>query len=266
MRSGIIEQLPKVLPKDKMVMIIGHDNIPSESLKRLISDLNREEKWIEAEFKSTISGITITSKFAVVLTMFGVNKGSLVRIRNSAKDICCPHQALTASEVKNILLVLSDVRSKVKLTPNNDSELFSTSNGHSDKTEINYDRVSPVEDSEVGEIAPAPATSSQNSVDISSALTILEKFNDIVGDTQVAVLLVADQLKSATAECDSLYEQLREKEREILSLKEKLTEAHKIARQCAELEDENKKLKSEVGRLKQTLDSFEAILKGVRGK
>lgn len=271
MREGILGQLPATLPKDKTVLVIGHDNVPSESLKRLISDLNRGDKWIRPEFRGTMTGVKVTSQTTVVLTMFGVNHGTIARIRKEAENekVWCPNHAFTASEVKNILNALHRIRNG--MPPSEDIEIASPNgsakNGNYAQA-VDYEETSS--EPEGQNVSPnnevASGQPAYNSAEAESALAALDKFSGIFEETQLAVLVVADQLKAAVAECDSLRTQLAEKGKKVEELNKLLANANKIAHTCGPLEDENKKLKGEIARLQKTLGSLGDLIKGAQDK
>lgn len=262
MREGILEQLPATLRKDKTVLVIGHDNVPSESLKRLISDLNRGDKWIRPEFRGTMTGVKVTSQTAVVLTMFGVNHGTIARIRKEAENekVWCPNHAFTASEVKDILSALHRIRNG--MPPSEDIEIASP-NGSAK----NGNHAQAVDHEETPAEPEGQNVSPNNEVasgEAESALAALDKFSGILEETQLAVLVVIDHLKAAVAERDNLRAQLVEKDKKIQELNTLLVNANKIAHTCGPLEDENKKLKGEIARLQKTLGSLGDLIKGAQ--
>lgn len=264
MREGIAEKLPATLPVDKDVLVIGHPEAPSQSLKSLISDLNRGHKWIRAEW-GDVSESQITSKIALILTMYRANPGTIANMRKVAKklDICCPPQALTSAEVKNILEKLGQTRDKNILAPKN-----GTQNGndgiHTTETKLTKEEnVAQIEQPAKLEttVSNEPA---QNPDDTESALAILDKFRGIVEETQLAVMLIGDQLKAAVAECGKCHTQLKEKDVQIAELNILLATANKSISEHTDLENENRELKIKLTKLQKTFDSLGSLIQSTR--
>lgn len=277
MREGIIEQLPGIIPEDKVVMVVGPESFSGLNfLKSQIQELNRNDKWIRAEFRAEVSDSQVSGKVAVLLTMYGMNHGTLANMRRAATalKICCPNQALTVSEVKEILPILNNLRngldqSSPKNGAANGNGVHSVS-GKSEAQRLDEIKTGVRQKSEDQGSTNASTTASnqpaQNPADVDAALAALDKFGGIFEETQLAIMVVADQLKATVAECDGLRIQLKEKDNKIAELSTLLSNANKIAFGCADLEDENKRLKGEVAKLQKTLSSLSDLINGAKGK
>ncbi len=287
MRDGILDQLPKSLPEENIVLVIGPASAHGQnSVKSLIEELNRSgrSQWIRYRFNGQIFESDILAKSSVILTMVGLNHGSLANTRNAAKNlqVCCPNQALTVGETKEILRALSKTRKGVTLpverngngshpapgegegqrldnlakSAEETSQVFSTALRHPvavapEATEPEVD-ATPVE-----EIADDPE-------EVVAALAAIEKFREVSDETEVAVMMVGDRLKAITAERDGLQRQLGVKDEEIVQLRSQLEASRKMADERAALTEKNKSLEAEVRKLRTTLDQFENLIKGVR--
>ncbi len=288
MREGILEQLPTTLPKDKVVMVVGPEDFHGLNyLKSQIQEMNRGEKWIKAEFRTEVSDSQVSDKVAVLLTMYAMKHGTLANMRKAATalKICCPNQALTVSEVKEILPILDNLRKGLgRPLPQNGARNENGDHPMPGKSEAQrLEEISAGARRQTEEFLLATKQNTgtqesveqetsvsclpvQNSDDVDAALSAIEKFGGIFEETQLAVLVVADQLKATAAECSDLRTQLTEKDEKIAELSTLITNANKIALGCGALEDENKKLKGEIVRLQKTLSSLGDLIKGAQSK
>lgn len=112
MRTEIFDGLPKVLPRDKIVLIVGHENIPGlKTMQSLISDLNRRDEWVKAEFRRIPKSV-VSAKVGVILFLYGTSEDCAASIRRAAggSGICIPNGSLTVGEAKLALRKLSEAR------------------------------------------------------------------------------------------------------------------------------------------------------------
>ena len=125
MRDGILDQLPKTLPKEQIVIVFGPpENHGQNALKTLINDLNRDgdAEWIRSEFRSQVDSAKVPNRTAVVLTMTGLTHGALANVRRAATNLgAClripfgndrligPHQPVTgtADSLEKVIILSS---------------------------------------------------------------------------------------------------------------------------------------------------------------
>lgn len=254
MRDGIVEQLPANLENGKLVFIMGHENETGfNHMKGLVNQLNRSDEWIRMELKSNVKEIPQNS--AIALTMVGITSGTLANIRRSAEQrgVPCIRAALTVGEVKEVLNILKERR--VKPVPQNTNG--SGTNGHEvapSAVQAPIPLIQEVEVLKVTEVAKHHHVSTLTEIDL--ALKALHSFGDRVEETQLAVLVIADQLKTVTLERDGLLERLT-------TLKQEKVEASSL---LAKSERENEVLRADRDRLQEALNGLDALIKGVRSR
>ncbi len=289
MREGILDQLPKTLTKETVVLVVGPDQYPGlNHVKALIQDLNREEKWIRDEFRTDVSDSQVSNKVGIILTLVGTKHGSLSNVRRAAKNLnaCCPNQALTIAETKDILTRLADLRKGVAppqtLPGAHNGNGSHPVPGAGEGQRLDRLRTSAQESSKefiavVTQPLPqpdSPTTAAQMTAsaetgepeELDAALTALDTFGSAFAEAQDAVLMVGDRLKAVMAERDQFQRQLATKDGEIADLRSQLGKTADLTKENGILIAKNKELQTEVQRLQQAFDNLESLIKGARKK
>jgi hypothetical protein len=285
MRDGILDQLPKALPKDKLVIVAGPPDAPGQNdLRTLINELNRGDKWIRDVFSSQTSEAQIPNKAGIVLTMVGLKHGPLTNVRRAAGTlgICCPNQALTIGETKEILRNLSQVRRSVLVLPGDhngngshplpgkgevqrldDLAKVAQQTGETFSGVLRQPTAeSETVESEAGVVPPQEIV--DDSDEVVAALAAIERFRDVSNETEVAVLMVSDRLKAVTAERDDLQRKLMATDRVIADLHGQSATIDQLIKENGALLEKNRGLEAEIRKLRTTLDQFDNLIKGVR--
>src|SRR3989338_6842958 len=265
MRPGILDQLPTSLSKDDIVFLVGKDDERGiGQLKSLVKELNREGDWIRAEWRAHVT--SVPSKATIVLTMAGLVPGTLANVRQSAEKSrgLCIQQAPAVGEAKAGLNPLAQGREK-----NNGN------NGKSSSTpaEVVFEATPPppverfeVSESQASSSDDTPTPAPQNPENVAAALDALNNFNSVVEGAQLAVLVIADEVRATTIECDRLREELRVKGEKLAETEELLRKAHFIARQNKALTEENVRLNGEVERHTSTINNLGTLIRGAQTK
>jgi hypothetical protein len=295
MRDGITDQLPRVLAKDQIVVVFGPSNYPGQNhVKQLIDQLNRPDGWIKSVFRDQISADKVSQNASVVLTMHGVNHGVLTTVRRAAEmtGVCCPNQALTPGEVKDILRLLAEVRGKTVST------LPGSHNGNENHPLPGKGEAQRLGDltksaRQTGEAftnalhsasemltASEPVASSASiptggqvelsevPSEVESAIAAIEKLQSAAEETNLALLVMSDRLKAASAERGEFEKRIALMDETIaakgIENAELRTRLETAAEEKEAFRKKNEGLESENRRLRNTLDQFEKLIKGVR--
>jgi hypothetical protein len=274
MREGILEQLPKQLPSNKVVFLVGNDNSSGVNhLKSLIDKLNRGGEWVKAEFRAQV--VDVPADTAIALTMTGISGGTKENVRRAASKCgaVCPYQALTVGETKEILQFLDEVR-KVQPTETSNNGLDHRPNTDEAERLRNMAKAAKHTTEEfTAAIQPTAVNegAAQTPETVEEALGVLDGFKNSLEGVQLAVMVVGDKLGALTSECDSLRGQLKEKEMEarakdlkILELEESLEISRKLSARTATLEEELRKVKQRNAELQATVDGFDALIRRIK--
>lgn len=274
MREGIIEQLPKRLESDDLVVIYRSENEKGQgSLKAVIDELDRRGKWIRDIVKSDVS--EVPKKASVVIITGGVSPGSFNNIRRAASKAgaCCPLQAISLPETKDILRLLSerrqpeDIPKKPESNPKLRAEIESftsnsghgTGNGHHPATSqfnpgvergknpadihvgANNDRTDPEQPAdEVGSSPdePAAVVTTSEEQEIEAALACIDSFREESFRVDSALLIISEKLKKSMARCVEL-------EVEVAQIREQLTDYETLQKAHTDLQTRTGKLQSD---------------------
>ncbi len=280
MREGILNQLPKTLPKEKVVLVVGPDDFRGlNQVKSLIETMNRGGEWIRGEFRAQVPESQVSARVGVVLTMVATNHGTLSNMRRAAKQAgaCCPNQALTIGEVKDIIGALADIRNGAAQTTAppveaNGNGLHPVLNGaaqYQHRSDTVDARLQPVALQENEVPTPTadqgdPKGESEESEELDSALTALDSFGIAFAEAQDAVLRISDRMRGVIEQRDKLQLALTAKEEEIAGLRELVDKMADLTGKNTALAAQNKELQGEVSRLQGALDNLDSLIKGAR--
>ncbi|HEU5114867.1 MAG TPA: hypothetical protein VFT82_03815 [Candidatus Paceibacterota bacterium] len=230
----ILKHLPKELAADRMVLLVGHENEAGiGGLKSHISELNRREEWIRAEFKSDVSAQRISARIGLILVMGGVTTGSIKNIRDAASKlgIPCPFMPFTIGEAKYALSVMQERRKKtgeplVKAgngTDQNGEQNGYGTNGHRLNGSQPNGSTSGIEP--VAAIPETAAIALANGSDggedeLLKAFDLLDGMTRTLQGSQDALFRVIERCKAADARCRELEEQMRNKDRDYALVQE----------------------------------------------
>jgi hypothetical protein len=306
MRNGILDQLPKTLAKEQVVLVFGPpEDHGQNALKSLINDLNRKDgvEWIRSEFRTQVEGAKVSNRTAVVLTMNGLTHGALANVRRMATNFgaCCPNQALTMGETKEILRTLAQARQSVPVneaTKWNGNENHPTSNKSAAQRSDDLARIGQQARAAFSETLRQVTAESVQSDDKSvlatarewstvlettdsamgtshvetedpdalHALAAIKKFRDVSDEAELAMMVVGDRLKEMAASREELLKQLSDKDDEIAKLRKELEAARTFVDESISLAKKNSDLEADIRNLRTTLDQFENIIKRARQK
>jgi len=289
MREGIIDQLPRALAKDQVIAVFGpSDDHGLNEVKGLIDRLNRPDEWIKGTFRDRVSEDKVSQKAAIVLTMKGLNHGVLTTIRSAAElaGVYCPNQALTPGEVKEILRLLADVRGKGVsiLTGSHNGNGNHPAPGKSEAQRLDDLTKSAKQTGEAftsvlqnlpemptpSEPAPPAVPVAEVPSEVQSAIAAIEKLQAATEETHLALLVIGDGLKAGSAERIEFEKRLAERDEAVVAKEAEITDLrNQLATVTEEKESFRKKndgLTFEINRLRNTLDQFENMIKGVRQK
>ena len=237
MRDSIPPMIPASLPADRHVLVIAAQEPGIDSVKRVISDLNRDKEWIRAEYRGEVPASKVTPKIGFVMMLGSISHMTLKQIRATSLSQGIPNIpfTVTVGEAKEVLQILSERREKpVAGEPE--------ANGHASHANGNGTQ----ERAEAPLVESQPASQMNDASDLEKSFDAMDDLQKIIEASGGHLIRIIERCKEADQRCKELEQMMRNKDAD-----------YKL------VQDENTRLRAKVAALEEKQSQIAAGLQAL---
>lgn len=266
----ILTQLPTTIPDDKIILIIGPQDVRGlGSLKKQIAGINESSRkeWVRGEFRNQVSDSVVTDKVCLVMTTVGTRLGAKENVRTAAGKKGIPYigKALSIGEAKQTLNILSQVKSgkanspAIKFQTNGVHAKGNGYNGYTPDVELQSTPEEIIE-TQVDGPTSAPETKALPIATRQPDDSVIEKidtFVNIATEMQLAIVDIVETNKALLREKTELQDEVTKLRGEINNLREY---SRSVETSLQEVKRSNTELITQNAHLQSQLDTVASII------